>query len=192
MDDYEKARAVVLDKNNSFAELSKWSGMSIPRLKQFRADPEKLKTAKWIAVHKLAEMYREVNVDMNFDMKNFIKVHDDEHSEGGWAKILPDGNVILDNNFEYYKAGQQLILKDDHHTIDNKATDNLRRQKIAAEEIAAKKIQAEKDAIGAQMIGKTITTKHGQGEVIAYDGARVIVDYGNFTRAMPITFFMKD
>lgn len=69
MDDYEKARAVVLDKNNSFAELSKWSGMSIPRLKQFRADPEKLKTAKWMAVHKLANMYREVNVDMNFDMK---------------------------------------------------------------------------------------------------------------------------
>jgi len=66
MDDYEKARAVVLDKNNSFAELSKWSGMSIPRLKQFRADPEKLKTAKWMAVHKLANMYREVNVDMNF------------------------------------------------------------------------------------------------------------------------------
>lgn len=192
MDDYEKARAVVLDKNNSFAELSKWSGMSIPRLKQFRADPEKLKTAKWIAVHKLANMYREVNVDMNFDMKNFIKVRDNKHSESGWAKILPDGKVILDNDFEYYKAGQMLILKADHHTIDNKATDNLRRQKIAAEEIAAKKIQAEKDAIGAQMIGKTITTKHGQGEVIAYDGARVIVDYGNFTRAMPITFFMED
>ncbi|MFR0595427.1 hypothetical protein [Limosilactobacillus mucosae] len=66
---------------------------------------------------------------MNFDMKDFIKVHDDKHLESGWAKILPDGKVILDNDFEYYKAGQMLILKADHHTIDNKATDNLRRQK---------------------------------------------------------------
>lgn len=39
------------------------------------------------------------------------------------------------------------------------------------------------------MIGKVITTKYGQGEVIAYDGQRLIVDYGDQTRAMPINSF---
>lgn len=59
LNDCQKACAVVTDKNNSFAELSKWSGMSIPRLKQLRAEPIKLETTKWIAVHKLAKMYDE-------------------------------------------------------------------------------------------------------------------------------------
>lgn len=59
LNECQKACAVVTDKNNSFAELSKWSGMSIPRLKQLRAEPIKLETTKWIAVHKLAKMYNE-------------------------------------------------------------------------------------------------------------------------------------
>lgn len=59
LNECQKACAVVTDKNNSFAELSKWSGMSIPRLKQLRAKPIKLETTKWIAVHKLAKMYDE-------------------------------------------------------------------------------------------------------------------------------------
>ena len=78
MNEYQKARVVVLDKNNSFAELSEWSGMSIPRLKQFRADPEKLKTAKWIAVHKLAEMYKEEN-KMNATIKKLVEEKIDRH-----------------------------------------------------------------------------------------------------------------
>lgn len=188
MNEYEMARAAVLDKNNSFAKLHEKSGVSIPRLKEYRSHPDKLLRAKWIAVHKLANMYREAN-DMSFDMKNFIKVHDDKHSEGGWAIISPNGNVILDNDLEYYKAGEQLILKDDHHTIDNKATDNLIKEKATRKAEIAKKAQVQKDELGAKMIGKVITTKHGQGEVIAYDGQRLIVDYGDQTRAMPINSF---
>lgn len=57
MNELEKAQAVVTDKNNSFAKLKKGSGVPIPTLKAYRADPEKLRTAKWITVHKLASMY---------------------------------------------------------------------------------------------------------------------------------------
>lgn len=70
MNEYQKARSVVTDKNNSFAKLSKWSGMSIPRLKQFRAKPQKLETAKWIAVHKLVKMYDEKEkINMNTTLR---------------------------------------------------------------------------------------------------------------------------
>lgn len=100
MDDYEKARAVVLDKNNSFAELSKWSGMSIPRLKQFRADPEKLKTAKWIAVHKLAEMYKEEN-KMNATIKNLVEEKIDRH-----ITTVYDGNVVIKKDSVDVKNGR--------------------------------------------------------------------------------------
>lgn len=188
MNDYEMARAAVLDKNNSFAKLHEKSGVSIPRLKEYRSNPDKLRTAKWITVYKLANMYREAN-NMDFDMKDFIKVHDDKHLESGWAKILPDGKVILDNAFEYYKVGQQLVLKDDHSTIDNEATDALVKEQAERKAEIAKKAQAQKDELGAKMIGKIITTKHGQGEVVAYDGQRLIVDYGDRTRAMPINIF---
>ncbi|MCF0119074.1 MAG: hypothetical protein HUJ64_04880 [Limosilactobacillus mucosae] len=124
-------------------------------------------------------------------MREFIKVDDAKHLERGWAKVV-DGKIILDSKFEHYAVGQQLILKDDQFTIDNEATDALIRVEAERNAEIAKKAQAEKDAIGAQMIGKTITTKHGQGEVIAYDGARLIVDYGDRTRAMPISQFKKD
>lgn len=58
MTELDKAQAVVTDKNNSFAELKKVSGASIPTLKAYRADPEKLRSARWSTVHKLASMYK--------------------------------------------------------------------------------------------------------------------------------------
>lgn len=58
MTDLDKAKAVIVDKNHSFAKLEKGSGVSIPTLKAYRADPEKLRTARWITVHKLASMYK--------------------------------------------------------------------------------------------------------------------------------------
>lgn len=57
MNDFQKAQAVVADKNNSFSSLAKTSGASIPSLKAYRAEPEKLETARWITVNKLASMY---------------------------------------------------------------------------------------------------------------------------------------
>lgn len=100
MNEYQKARVVVLDKNNSFAELSEWSGMSIPRLKQFRADPEKLKTAKWIAVHKLAEMYKEEN-KMNATIKNLVEEKIDRH-----ITTVYDGNVVIKKDSVDVKNGR--------------------------------------------------------------------------------------
>lgn len=123
-------------------------------------------------------------------MNGLFKVDDAKHLERGWAKVV-DGKVISDSNFDYYKAGQQLILKDDYFTIDNEATDALAKEQSQRKAEIAKKAQAQKDELGAKMIGKIITTKHGQGEVVAYDGARLIVDYGNQTRAMPINTFKE-
>lgn len=100
MNEYQKARVVVLDKNNSFAELSEWSGMSIPRLKQFRADPEKLKTAKWIAVHKLAEMYKEEN-KMNATIKNLVEEKIDRHITTAY-----DDNVVIKKDSVDVKNGR--------------------------------------------------------------------------------------
>ena len=57
MTELDKAKAVVIDKNNSFSKLEEGSGASIPTLKAYRADPDKLRTARWITVHKLASMY---------------------------------------------------------------------------------------------------------------------------------------
>ena len=101
MNEYQKARAVVLDKNNSFAELSEWSGMSIPRLKQFRADPEKLKTAKWIAVHKLAGMYKEEN-KMNATIKNLVAEKIDRHI----TTVYNDGKVEIKKDSVDVKNGR--------------------------------------------------------------------------------------
>lgn len=58
MTELDKAQAIVVDKNNSFAKLKEVSGVSIPTLKSYRAEPEKLRTARWITVHKLASMYK--------------------------------------------------------------------------------------------------------------------------------------
>lgn len=57
MTELDKAQAVIVDKNNSFAKLKEGSGVSIPTLKSYRAEPEKLRTARWITVHKLAQLY---------------------------------------------------------------------------------------------------------------------------------------
>ena len=74
LNDYEKARIVVQDKNNAMALLSEHSGMSIARLNQYRARPDELKKAKWIAVHNLAELYDEKEqTNMNTTIKNLVQ-----------------------------------------------------------------------------------------------------------------------
>lgn len=57
MNDLEKAKAVIAEKKYSFDAMSQASGASIPTLKAYRANPDKMKSAKWEAVHKLADMY---------------------------------------------------------------------------------------------------------------------------------------
>lgn len=57
MNDFEKACAVIAEKKYSFESMSQASGASVPTLKAYRANPDKMKSAKWEVVHKLADMY---------------------------------------------------------------------------------------------------------------------------------------
>lgn len=57
MNDFEKACAVIAEKKFSFETMQEASGASIPTLKAYRANPDKMKSAKWEVVHKLADMY---------------------------------------------------------------------------------------------------------------------------------------
>lgn len=66
LNDYEKARIVVLDKNNSFAALHEQCKLSISRLKFYRANPDGLKKANWEAVNRLANMYDSQNQKKGF------------------------------------------------------------------------------------------------------------------------------
>lgn len=57
MNDFKKACAVIAEKKFSFETMQEASGASVPTLKAYRANPDKLKSAKWEVVHKLADMY---------------------------------------------------------------------------------------------------------------------------------------
>ncbi|MEK1298971.1 hypothetical protein HCY47_07705 [Limosilactobacillus fermentum] len=57
MNDFEKAKAVIAEKKYSFETMQEASGASVPTLKAYRANPDKLKSAKWEVVKKLADMY---------------------------------------------------------------------------------------------------------------------------------------
>lgn len=57
MNDFEKAKTVIAEKKYSFDDMSQASGASVPTLKAYRANPDKMKSAKWEVVHKLADMY---------------------------------------------------------------------------------------------------------------------------------------
>lgn len=57
MNDFEKAKAFICDKNNLLTKIEKATGISYPRLSVFRADPEKLKKASWEKVYALAQLY---------------------------------------------------------------------------------------------------------------------------------------
>lgn len=57
MNDFEKAKAYIVDKNNSLPNTSKLLGIPLPTLKSYRSNPKKLKTAAWERVYKIAELY---------------------------------------------------------------------------------------------------------------------------------------
>ncbi|VTX52601.1 hypothetical protein [Limosilactobacillus oris] len=57
MNELEKAKAFIVDKNNSLTEVSKKVGIPLPTLKAYRSEPDKLRTAAWNRVHMLAGEY---------------------------------------------------------------------------------------------------------------------------------------
>lgn len=58
MNDFEKAKAFICDKNNSLPEASKKLGIPLPTLKAYRSEPEKLRTAAWNRVNEIASLYK--------------------------------------------------------------------------------------------------------------------------------------
>lgn len=61
MTEYEKARAVIVDRNNRLPEVSKKLNIPLPTLKMYRMHPDKLKTAYWENVHKISKLYKDNN-----------------------------------------------------------------------------------------------------------------------------------
>ena len=57
MNDFEKAKAYIIAKNNSLPEASKKLGIPLPTLKAYRSEPEKLRTAAWNRVNEIARQY---------------------------------------------------------------------------------------------------------------------------------------
>lgn len=110
LNDYEKARIVVQDKNNAMALLSERSGMSIARLNQYRARPDELKKAKWIAVHNLAELYDEKeNGKMNQTIKNLVEEKIDRHITtvyyDGKVEIKKDSVDVKNGRIRFWELG---------------------------------------------------------------------------------------
>lgn len=54
--DLTNAQALIEEKNIPLTEISKRTGISLPRIKAYRAGPEKLRTASWENVRKLSEL----------------------------------------------------------------------------------------------------------------------------------------
>lgn len=63
--DLEKAQAVLNDRSTNLTKASKLLDIPLPTLKAYRANPNKLKTAAWERVAKLAHLY-----DANYIMDN--------------------------------------------------------------------------------------------------------------------------
>lgn len=57
MNDFEKAKAVIVDRNNSLPHIGEQLGIPLDTLKKYRHDPDKLQTAAWKRVHALASEY---------------------------------------------------------------------------------------------------------------------------------------
>lgn len=54
--DLTNAQALIEEKNIPLTEISKRTGISLPRIKAYRANPDKLRTASWENVRKLSEL----------------------------------------------------------------------------------------------------------------------------------------
>lgn len=57
MNEFEKAKAVIVDRNNSLPHISKQLKIPLDTLKKYRHEPDKLRTAAWERVHEIAKLY---------------------------------------------------------------------------------------------------------------------------------------
>lgn len=104
MNDFEKACAVIAKKKYSFESMSQASGASAPTLKAYRANPDKLKSAKWEVVHKLADMYDkklyktitdETVVDLVQQYFSVIGGGDEKNTVNKWQMFYQFDRIII-------------------------------------------------------------------------------------------------
>lgn len=104
MNDFEKACAVIAEKKYSFDDMSQASGASAPTLKAYRANPDKLKSAKWEVVHKLADMYDkklyktitdETVVDLVQQYFSVIGGGDEKNTVNKWQMFYRFDRIII-------------------------------------------------------------------------------------------------
>lgn len=57
LNEYQKAKAFIVNKNNSLIETSRKYKIPYQTLKQYRGNPKKLKKANWQRVHLLSTLY---------------------------------------------------------------------------------------------------------------------------------------
>lgn len=104
MNDFEKAKAVIAEKKYSFEAMQEASGASVPTLKAYRANPDKLKSAKWEVVHKLADMYSkklyktitdETVVDLVQQYFSVIGGGDEKNTVNKWQMFFHFDRIIV-------------------------------------------------------------------------------------------------
>lgn len=104
MNDFEKAKTVIAEKKYSFDDMSQASGASAPTLKAYRANPDKLKSAKWEVVHKLADMYDkklyktitdETVVDLVQQYFSVIGGGDEKNTVNKWQMFYQFDRIII-------------------------------------------------------------------------------------------------
>lgn len=59
MNDLEKAKLLIENKNNSLVDISRKYNIPVQTLRNLRHDPSKMKKASWERVHLLAQIYDE-------------------------------------------------------------------------------------------------------------------------------------
>lgn len=105
MNDLQKASVVIAEKKYSFESMSQASGASVPTLKAYRANPDKLKSAKWEVVHKLADMYSkklyktitdETVVDLVQQYFSVIGGGDEKNTVNKWKMFFQFDRIIIE------------------------------------------------------------------------------------------------
>lgn len=75
MNDLEKARALILDRNTNLTELAIMCGLKPQTLRVYRMKSERLKKMAWENIHKLAEIYDERQVSKMRKVNKFDRLH---------------------------------------------------------------------------------------------------------------------
>ena len=116
-----------------------------------------------------------MEMNLNGELVNFLKVRDPEECESGWAYKDENGVIRLDNSFKRIPSGSRLELEDDGYTIksfiDRNKLDAERREREHKEEMARQNKELHK------YIGKHVKTRQGIGEILRVEGTWAIAEF---------------